>query len=137
VVLLGRSPVRLEVAEADAAVGADAAEADLALLEEADQVRPRHLEVVCGLLGRQLRVEGGHGDGMPLRDLQKATAEEVDGGARQQEHAAVAELQAQLEDVPERRQRPARLRRHGGVAPRRRGRSFRRDRHDGNVASSS
>jgi len=35
VVLLGRRPVRLEVAEADAAVGADAAEADLALLEEA------------------------------------------------------------------------------------------------------
>ena len=68
-----------------------------------DQVRPRHLQVVCGLLRGQLRVDGGHGDGVPLRDLQKGAAEEIDGGARQQEHAAVAELQAQLEDVPERR----------------------------------
>ena len=37
---------------------------------------------------------------------------------------------------PNRRQGPARLRRHRGVAPRRRGRSLRHHRHDGNVASS-
>ena len=85
-----------EVAAANEPVPTGALHREIATLEDADQSRSRHTEIVGRLLRRQQGVHRGDGDTQPARERLSDLAQDVVHGVRQLETATVCVNQGRL-----------------------------------------
>ena len=75
-------------------MSADCAVVDLPGLEQPDQERTRHVQRICGLLGRQLGLRGDDGHAFSMREAVKHLRER---GQRGPWHLHLAGLHAEVQ----------------------------------------